>query len=161
MKNQYPKWLRTLLAMFILFSSIGINATVLSAADEMKEAARKMTTISSVSGNSIAEEFYKRMGGVYVHLADVIKNSIGVVLVAGIVISVMMLYPVIVEIMEKIKAAKIKVAEIQASQLITAQNTASENRQSAPKCSNCGMIVNKDDSFCPSCGNKMEQNKNE
>lgn len=97
MKEIYPLKLKAAGGIFVLCSSIVINSTIAASANEMREAAIDMMDIRSVSGNTIDEAFYQEMGNIYYCMADIIKNAAGIVLAVGIVLSVMILYPVIAE----------------------------------------------------------------
>ena len=164
MEKKIPNWLRIVAAVIILFSSIGIYASVRDAGSSMAEAGDRMSRLSSVNGNTVAEHYYKLHGQVYEAMGSAIANSIAIVLIAGIVISAWLICPVIIEHKSDIKkkATEVRDTTHRVAQAIKNENPATttshettHSAASVPICTNCGATLSPGTVFCTQCGNKV------
>ena len=135
MKNKISVWSRIISSIVILISSIGIYKVVSDAGKEMILDGYRMSRLRSVGGESLAEAYYQIHGEIYASMGEVLVNSVFLVLIAGILIAIWIIYPVIVE----------KISE-------TSPVTSNEKTF----CTQCGAELISGTEFCTQCGKKND-----
>ncbi len=96
MRGKISGYMRLLFAFLIFFSSLGVYHTVMMAGKNMIVYGNEMASLTSKAGTSLAEHYYRLHGEIYAALGSAIANSVAIVLISGIFISFLLVYPIVV-----------------------------------------------------------------
>lgn len=169
--RQIPSWLRALLGIFGIFFSIGAFVGMMTAGIQMNDFGEEMSFLRSVSGDSLAEHYYRLNGEIYSCFGDAIIGASFLVLLLGLSLSVLFFCSVLHENRAEIMA---KVSETQDTTQRTAQpkeiyatnanNVRVSDNLPQPVierrrfCVQCGAEIINGTKFCAKCGNKVDTN---
>ncbi|MBQ3141459.1 MAG: hypothetical protein IJC25_05815 [Clostridia bacterium] len=111
---------RVLASMIVFAFSVSIYVSLAEAGEGMIACGEMMTFLRSVSGTSVAEQYYQLQGGVYECFGGVIKHSGAFVLFVGFFFALWLIFPVILDYFTITRERKIE--KMQASSIESAKS---------------------------------------